>query len=38
MLGGGQTVHLRVKVKYADYKLFRGRVRVVEEGEPGVTP
>jgi hypothetical protein len=35
---GGQTVHLRMKVKYADYKLFRGRVRVIEEGEPGVTP
>ena len=35
---GGQTVHLRMQVKYADYKLFRGRVRVIEEGEPGVTP
>ena len=35
---GGQTVHLRMKVRYADYKLFRGRVRVVEEGEPGDTP
>ena len=35
---GGQTVHLRMKVKYADFKLFRGRVRVIEEGEPGETP
>lgn len=35
---GGQTVHLRMKVKYADFKLFRGRVRVIEEGEPGDTP
>jgi hypothetical protein len=35
---GGQTVHLRMKVKYADFKPFRGRVRVIEEGEPGDTP
>jgi hypothetical protein len=35
---GGQAVHLRMKVKYTDFKLFRGRVRVIEEGEPGVTP
>lgn len=35
---GGQTVHLRMKVKYADFKLFRGRVRVIEEGEPGDNP
>jgi hypothetical protein len=35
---GGQTVHLRMKVKYTDFKLFRGRVRVIEEGEPGDTP
>lgn len=35
---GGQTVHLRMKVKYTDFKPFRGRVRVIEEGEPGVTP
>jgi hypothetical protein len=32
----GQTVHLRMKVKYTDFKPFRGRVRVIEEGEPGV--
>jgi hypothetical protein len=35
---GGHTVHVRMKVKYADFELFRGRVRVVEEGEPGDTP
>ncbi|MFL6254791.1 MAG: hypothetical protein ACJ74T_07195 [Pyrinomonadaceae bacterium] len=35
---GGQTIHLRMKVKYTDFKPFRGRVRVIEEGEPGVTP
>ena len=35
---GGQTVHLRMKVKYTDFRPFRGRVRVIEEGEPGVTP
>ena len=35
---GGQTVHLRMKVKYTDFKPFRGRVRVIEEGEPGDTP
>ncbi len=35
---GGQTVHIRMKVKYADFKPFRGRVRVIEEGEPGDTP
>jgi hypothetical protein len=35
---GGQTVHIRMKVRYADYKVFRGRVRVIEEGDPGDTP
>jgi hypothetical protein len=35
---GGQTVHLRMKVRYTDFKPFRGRVRVIEEGEPGDTP
>ncbi|MBV9927379.1 MAG: hypothetical protein JOZ96_20340 [Acidobacteria bacterium] len=35
---GGQTVHIRMKVRYTDFKPFRGRVRVIEEGEPGVTP
>jgi hypothetical protein len=31
----GQTVHIRMKVRYTDYKRFQGRVRVIEEGEPG---
>jgi hypothetical protein len=35
---GGQVVHVRMKVRYADYKVFRGRVRVIEEGDPGDTP
>src|ERR1700754_3225934 len=35
---GGQTVHLRMKVKYTDFKPFRSRVRVIEEGEPGDVP
>ena len=35
---GGTTVHIRMKVTYADFKPFRGRVRVIEEGEPGDTP
>lgn len=35
---GGQTVHLRMKVRYTDFKPFRSRVRVIEEGEPGDTP
>ena len=35
---GGQIVHVRMKVRYADYKVFRGRVRVIEEGDPGDTP
>ena len=32
---GGQTVHIRMKVRYADYKRFKGTVRVIEEGDPG---
>jgi muconolactone delta-isomerase len=35
---GGQVVHLRMKVRYTDYKRFRGKVRVIEEGEPGDVP
>ncbi|HWS53845.1 MAG TPA: hypothetical protein VN228_06955 [Pyrinomonadaceae bacterium] len=34
----GQVVHLRMKVRYTDFKLFRGSVRVIEEGEPGEVP
>jgi hypothetical protein len=35
---GGQVVHIRMKVRYTDYKLFKGSVRVIEEGEPGDAP
>jgi hypothetical protein len=31
----GQVVHIRMKVRYTDYKRFQGRVRVIEEGDPG---
>jgi nitrogen regulatory protein PII len=34
----GQTVHLRMKVRFTDYRRFKGSVRVIEEGEPGVAP
>jgi hypothetical protein len=27
-----------MKVRYNDYKRFKGSVRVVEEGEPGDVP
>lgn len=36
--GSGQVVHVRMKVRYTDYKRFQGRVRVIEEGEPGDVP
>jgi hypothetical protein len=35
---GGHVVHLRMKVRYTDYKRFQGKVRVIEEGEPGDVP
>jgi hypothetical protein len=31
----GQTVHLRMRVRYTDYKRFGSKVRVIEESEPG---
>jgi hypothetical protein len=31
----GQTVHLRMLIRYTDYKRFRSSVRIIEEGEPG---
>ena len=34
----GQTVHIRMKVRYTDYKRFKGTVHVIEEGEPGDVP
>ena len=35
---GGQVVRLRMRVRYTDFRPFRGRVRVIEEGEPGDAP
>ncbi|MDQ3688188.1 MAG: hypothetical protein M3430_21705 [Acidobacteriota bacterium] len=32
----GQTVHLRMRVKYTDFEKLSAKVRVLEEGEPGV--
>lgn len=32
----GQTVRLRMRVRYTDYKQFRSSVEIIEEGEPGV--
>lgn len=34
----GPTVHLRMLVRYTDYRSFRSKVRVSEEGEPGAAP
>ena len=35
---GGHVVRVRMRVRYADYKLFKGSVRVIEEGDPGDMP
>jgi hypothetical protein len=35
---GGQAVRIRMKVSYTEYKKFRGKVRVIEEGDPGDLP
>lgn len=32
----GQSVHVRLRIKFTEYERFRGKVRVIEEGEPGV--
>jgi len=34
----GHVVRLRMKVTYTDYKRFEGRVRIIEEGDPGDVP
>ncbi len=34
----GNAVHVRLTVRYTDYKRFQGRVRVIEEGDPGDLP
>lgn len=33
---GGQTTRLRLRVKFDEFERFRGKVRVIAEGEPGV--
>jgi hypothetical protein len=33
----GQTVHLRMRVSYTNYKRFGSKVRIIEEGEPDAT-
>ncbi|MER3427194.1 MAG: hypothetical protein C4334_03700 [Pyrinomonas sp.] len=30
----GQTVHVRMRVKYSDFERFRSKVRIIEEDEP----
>lgn len=32
----GQVTHIRMRVKYSEFEKLRGKVRVIEEGEPGV--
>ena len=32
---GGNAVRVRMRVKFEDFERMRGRVRVIEEGEPG---
>ena len=34
----GQTTHLRMTVRYTDYRRFKGTVKVIEEDEPGIAP
>ena len=36
VFGSGQVTRLRARVKYTDFELLKGRVRIIEEGEPGV--
>ena len=31
----GQTAHIRMLVRYSNYKRFAGKSRIIEEGEPG---
>jgi hypothetical protein len=36
--GSGQTVHLKMLVRYTDFKRYAGKSKIVEEGEPGDVP
>jgi hypothetical protein len=35
VFGNGHVVHLKMRVKYTDFEKLKGKVRVIEEGEPG---
>jgi hypothetical protein len=34
----GQVVHLRMRIRYTDFEPLRGKLRVIEEGDPGDVP
>ncbi|MFL6228050.1 MAG: hypothetical protein ACJ741_04665 [Pyrinomonadaceae bacterium] len=34
----GQSVHLKMLVRYTDFKRFAGKSKIVDEGEPGAVP
>ncbi len=36
VFGSGQVVRMRMRVKYTDFEKLTGKVRVIEEGDPGV--
>lgn len=38
VFNSGQTVHLKMLVRYKDYKRFSSKSTIVEEGEPGDVP
>lgn len=35
---GGQTVRVRMRIKFDEFERMKGTVRVIEEGEPGEEP
>jgi hypothetical protein len=38
VFGSGQVVHLKMRVRYAEFKRFRAKSVIIEEGEPGDVP
>ncbi len=36
VFGSGQVVRMRMRVKYTDFEKLTGKVRVIEEGDPGI--
>jgi hypothetical protein len=32
---GGDTVHIRLRIKYTDFQRLKGKVTVIDEGDPG---